>query len=371
VAKFLMIYYDNEEVEELKEVKVGVIGCGFVASTWHIPGFMRLKKTASVQAVCDINPQLASSVAEQFNLPKTYSSVSEMLRKEDLDIVDICTPPHAHTSLAVEAMEAGCNVLIEKPMALKLSDCDEMISVSQKQSVKLCVVHNELFRPPMIAARKLVEEGKIGKVLGMEWCRFTHKDEYLTKKDHWIHKLPGGLLGEVGPHAVYASLAFLKKIKSVDVTAKNNLKYPWAPFDYFNITFEGEDITSSAIISMASNNFIADVNVFGAEATLRIDLQKMLVMRQRLDKTKPVTLAVSSLKSAGQMIGNVLSNTARVLFYRDAKMRVIGHATEIEQFVNSVRNDQQPPVTGEEGREVIRVMEMLVHRLNQKYDNTP
>jgi predicted dehydrogenase len=354
-------------MRKLKKVKVGVIGCGFVASTWHIPGFMRLKKTATVEAICDISPQLALSVASKFGVPKTYSNVAEMLQKEDLDIVDICTPPHTHAPLAIEAMEAGCHVLIEKPMALKLSDGDEMVQVSRKQGKKLCVIHNELFRPPMIKARKLVEEGAIGKVLGMEWVRFTHRNEYLTKENHWIHKLPGGLLGEVGPHAVYASLAFLKKIIDVDVTAKNNLKYPWAPFDYFNITLESEELVSSVIISMASNNFIADVSVFGTEATLKMDLQNMSLTQHKLNETKPIALAVSSLKSAGQMIGNVLSNAAKMIFEKDAKMRVIGHATEIEQFVNSVINDQRPPVTGEEGREVIRVMEMLVQKLNQKY----
>jgi 2-alkyl-3-oxoalkanoate reductase len=354
-------------LETPKKLKIGVVGCGFVASAWHIPGFMRLKKTASVQAVCDINAQLASSVANQFNLPKTYSNFSEMLKAEDLDIVDICTPPQAHTSLAIEAMESGCNVLIEKPMALKLSDCNDMVSVSQKQGVKLCVVHNELFRPPMINARRLVEEGKIGQLLGMEWCRFTHKDEYLAKQNHWIHKLPGGLLGEVGPHAVYASLAFLKKINNIEISAKNTLKYPWAPFDYFNITFEGEDITSSVIISMASNNFIADVSIFGTEGTLRLDLQKMLLMRQKLNETKPFALAISSLTSSGQILGNLVSNTAKMIFGRDAKMSVIGHATEIEKFVNSVINNERPPVTAEEGREVIRIMEILVQRLNEKY----
>ncbi|MGD0451257.1 MAG: Gfo/Idh/MocA family oxidoreductase [Candidatus Bathyarchaeia archaeon] len=355
---------------ENKKLKIGVIGCGFVASAWHIPGFMRIEKKASVQALCDISPQLVASAAKEFNVKKTYSNVSEMLKKEELDIVDICTPPHTHAALAVEAMEAGCNVLIEKPMALKLSEGDEMVRVSKKTGKQVCVVHNELFRPPMIEARKLVKEGKIGKVLGMEWVRFTHKDEYLTKQNHWIHKLPGGLIGEVGPHAVYASLAFLKTIKDVEITAKNILKYPWAPFDYFNIIFEGEEITSSVIISMASNNFIADVNVFGTDATLRLDLQKMSLIQQKLNTTKPYALAVSSFKSADQIVSNVMSNAAKMAFTKAAKGRVIGHATEIEQYVDSIINNQRPPVTAEEGREVIRVMEMLVQKLNQKYPPT-
>lgn len=65
----------------MNKIKVGIIGCGFVASKWHIPGFLRLKSNTIIQAVCDLDPSLATSVAKQFNLPKSYSNVSEMLQK--------------------------------------------------------------------------------------------------------------------------------------------------------------------------------------------------------------------------------------------------------------------------------------------------
>lgn len=351
----------------MSKTKVGVIGCGFVASKWHIPGFLRLKKNVVIQAVCDLNPSLATSVAKKFNIPKSYSNVSEMLREEDLDIVDICTPPHTHAPLAIEAMEKSCHVLLEKPMALKLSDCDEMIRVSQKHGSKLCVVHNELFRPPLLKARELVEKGDIGKVIGMQWCRFTHREEYLSRENHWVHKLPGGLLGETGPHAVYTSLAFLKQIKNVEIYAKNTLKCAWAPYDYFHIMLEGENMISSVIISHASNNYVADVSVFGTEGILKMDLQSMLLTRYELNETRLVPLALSSLKTAGQMVGGVTLNVAKAIFARGTIARVRGHAVEIEKFVNSVINDQQPPVTAEEGRETVRVMEILVKKLDQKY----
>jgi len=350
----------------MTKAKVGIIGCGFIASTWHIPSFLRLKKIAVVQAVCDLNPQLSASTARKFNLPKSYSNVVEMLKQENLDIVDICTPPGTHAPLAIQAMEQGCNVLLEKPMALKLSECDEMIRVSQKQGKKLCVIHNELFRPPVIKARQLVEEGAIGRLLGVQWVRFTPRAEYLTKENHWVHKLPGGLLGETGPHAVYTSLAFMKKIIDVEITAKSHLKYAWAPYDYFNIALEGEDLVSSVIISHASDNYVADLIVYGTEGVLKMDLQGMLLTKQSVKETRPAPLAVSSLKPAGQIIGGVFSNAVKILFSKNAGMRVRGHAIEIEKFVDSVINDRQPPVTGEEGRETIRVMEILVEKLNQK-----
>lgn len=254
-------------------------------------------------------------------------------------------------------------------MAMTLSECDEMIRVSQKSGSKLCVIHNELFRPPMIKARKMVEKGTIGKVLGMQWCRLTHREEYLAKESHWIHKLPGGVLGETGPHGVYTSLAFLKKVKNVEIAAKKNLKYPWAAFDYFNITLEGEELISNVIISHASDNNVADVSIFGTEGILKLDMQSMLLMHYQIRETKPLTLALSSLEQARQVIGGVISNAAKILFSKNTIMQVNGHTAEIEQFVDSVVNDKQPPVSGEEGRETIRVLELLVQKLDQKYSS--
>lgn len=351
----------------MKKIKVGIIGCGFVASTWHIPAFMVLKKTVGDIIVCDLNPTLATTVAKKFNLPKTYSNVAEMLNKEELDIVDICTPPHTHPALAIQAMESGCNVLLEKPMALKFSDCDEMVRVSRKQDVKLCIIHNELFRPPMLKAKELIEKGAIGKVMGMHWCRLTHKEEYLDKETHWVHKLPGGLLGETGPHAVYATMGFLQKVKNVDIVAASNLKYSWAPFDYFNMTFECEGGIGSAIISHASNNYLAEVCIYGTEGVLNLDLQSMILTNYKLEKTKMFPLAMSTLKPAVQIVKNVSMNAVKTSLTRNSAMRARGHSVEIEKFVESVINNKPPPVTGEEGRDVIRVLEMLVQKLNQRY----
>lgn len=350
----------------MRKIKVGIIGCGEIASKWHIPGFQRLEKTAVITAACDISP-LGVSVARKANIPRTYSNVSEMLRKEDLDIVDICTPPQTHTSLSIEAMEKGVNVLLEKPMALRLSDCDEMIRVSRKTGSKLCIIHNELFRPPVLQARKMVAEGKIGRVIGMQWCRLTHREEYLAKENHWIHKLPGGIIGETGPHGIYTSLAFLKRITNVEIAAKNICKYPWAPFDYFDIILEGDDIISNVIISHASDNYVADMNVYGTDGILKLDLQSMLLVHYSLRKAKPIPLALSSLEATSQVITGIISNARKILFTRDAMLQVTGHATEIEQFVDSIQNEKSPPVSGEEGKETVRVLELLVQKLNQKY----
>jgi len=346
------------------KLQVGIVGCGAVAVKRHIPGFIRLKRDVVLQAVCDRNEDLAKEAARKYNIPKTYQSLSQMLSKESLDIVDICTPPQIHAPLTVEALKHGCHILLEKPMALTTSDCDQMLDASKKYGGKLCIVHNVLFHPPLLKARKLVAEGAIGDFIGMRIFLSDPRDEMIMRKDYWIHKLPGGLIGETGPHPVYISLAFLDKVNNVDIYAKKLLEHPWAPFDEFRIELEGENAVSSIAISYTSNRYAANVDILGTEGALHLDLQSMLVIRQGAKTSlSPWSLVSTSLSSVSQTITGLLANSFKVATRRFR----LGHDTVIEMFVNSILSDTQPPVTGEEGRETTRVMEMIVDKLHHKY----
>ena len=168
-------------------LKVGIVGCGAIAGMRHIPAFLRLKRGVTVQAVCDKDESLARDTASKYLIPEAYSDLSQMLSKERLDIVDICTPPQIHASLALEAIQNNCHVILEKPMALKTSDCDEMVKASQKYNVKLCVIHNQLLYPPMIKAKKLVAERAIGDFIGMRIFMSDPRDEMIMGKDCWVY----------------------------------------------------------------------------------------------------------------------------------------------------------------------------------------
>jgi predicted dehydrogenase len=347
----------------MEKLKVGIVGCGFIAKERHIPGYKRMKNTVDLCAVCDLNEKFAKETARDFRIPNAYSNVSKMLSKEDLGIVDICVPPQVHAQVAVEAIEKGCNVIMEKPMALKTSDCDQMIDAARKHEVKLCVIHNNIFHPPFIKARKLVADGAIGDFVGMRIFLSTPRWDMIDLKDHWYHKLPGGVIGETGPHMAYMSLAFLNEIKNVDIYAKNFLGHHWAPFDEFRIELEGENGISSVALSYTRNCWAGNVDLFGTEAALHLDLQSMLFIRHQLKELSYMPIARSSLSTVSQMIGGLASNVFKAV----AGRQKIGTDVVIERFVDSVLNDSPLPVTGEEGRETVKVMEMVVKRYREKY----
>jgi predicted dehydrogenase len=234
-----------------------------------------------------------------------------------------------------------------------------MIEASKNFGAKLSVVHNQNFYPPFLKARKLVEKGAIGELIGMRVLIMTPRDEYIAHEDHWIHKLPGGAIGETGPHAVYMSLAFLKNVKSVCVCARKQSDYPWVLYDDYRIELVGGDVTSSIQVSHAGDCNASEVDLFGTDSVIKMDLQSMLLTRYRRKYLRPTSVAFSSLSVAGQTITCVMSNVFKVFFGRS----MLGHDIMIKEFVESIINDKPVPVTPEEGRETMRVMEMIVSKL--------
>lgn len=355
----------------MDKLRVAVVGCGLVAQNRHIPGFLRLKKNVSICAVCDTNQNIARNVAGKFNIRHPYADLQELLSREKPDIVDVCTPPQTHLSIATESMASGSHVLLEKPMAFSVRDCDKMISASQEHGVKFCIVHNQKFYPPFLKAQELVENGAIGKLINMRILFSVPRDQYVGQENHWVHRLPGGAIGECGPHAVYLALSFLRKIKDVDVHATKTTVHPWVSFDDYDIVLEGENLQCHIINTYSGDYSAFDIDLIGTKGMIKVDLQRMLLAFFRGQRLEPmshnihssgVLLAFSSLNAAGQILKGVASNAFATMLGKT----FVSHYILIREFVNSIVNDQEVPVPPEEGRETTRVMEEIVKRLNQE-----
>jgi len=135
-------------------LRIGIVGCGEIAPL-HISSILKIKN-AELVAVCDFNEDLARRTARRFNINRYYTDLSELLLKGHVDVVHLITPPQTHLALSTQAMEAGCHVLVEKPMALNLDEANRMIEAARINSVRLCVVHNMLFVPMIIKAKSMI-----------------------------------------------------------------------------------------------------------------------------------------------------------------------------------------------------------------------
>lgn len=346
----------------MAKLKAAIAGAGLIASKKHIPAFLKQDGKVELVALCDLNLQAAQKAANNFGIREAYSDFSEMLSNEKPDLVDICTPPGTHARLAVEAMKHGCHVLIEKPMALTVPDCDEIVSASQQYKAKVCVAHSDLFYYPFIKAREVVKNGGIGEFRGMRIFLSTPTDYMTSQKEHWAHKLPGGVIGETGPHVAYMTLAFINPVREVQVKAAKRLEYPWSQAEDYRIDLIGDKAISSVTLAYASNQWMARLDILGSEGTLLLDLQSLSFAKYKRSALTRGHVALSAIKESSQSFLCTITNGVRFL---TGSLRST-HDVLVGAFVDSIIKRTEPPVTAEEGREAVRVTRMIVERLHEK-----
>lgn len=345
-----------------EKLRVGILGAGLIAGKKHIPAYRKHSDKVTLAAICDLNRSAAEKAAAAYGIPASYGDVAEMFSKERLDLVDICTPPQTHARLAVEAMKQGSHVLIEKPMALSVADCDAIVNAGRELGRKVCVAHSDLFYPPFVRARKMVADGEIGELRGMRIFLSTPTDYMTLRPDHWAHKLPGGVIGETGPHVVYLSLAFVNPIRDVKVQGTKLLDYPWSRFEDYRIDLIGDRAVSSIALSYGTNQWLARVEIIGSQALLTLDLEAMVLVKHELRELKPLRVGLSVLSETSQTVRGLLANWVR---YATGRLGST-HETIVGEFARSIQNGTEPPVTGEDGRETVRVLNMIVEKLDGK-----
>jgi predicted dehydrogenase len=344
----------------LDGLRVGLIGSGFIAKQKHLPAWKKIEKIAQVVALCDPNVAQAEELARAHRIPKVYKDFQQMLKVERLDAVDICSPPRTHAELAIRSLQAGAHTLIEKPMAINTEECDRIVAAARGSGRKICIAHSDLFYPSFLKAREMVKAGTIGQFRGMRIFLSTPVDYITSKPDHWAHKLPGGVIGETGPHVIYMTLAFINPIRAVRIDARKQLaRFPWSPYEDYRLDLIGDEASCSVALTYATNRWAVQLDLWGSEGHMKFDLETQTLLIHGRADLKPTTLGLSAFKEATQMLGDTIGTS---LSYVTGKFENT-HERLIREFVDSIRNGSPTPVPPEEGREAVRVMDLLVSQL--------
>lgn len=340
-------------------LRVGIVGCGDVAQWAHIPALKKIKN-AELVAVCDEDEDSAIRVAKRFHISRYYTDFSQMLEKEELDMVDVCTPPKTHSVLSIQAIEAGCHVLVEKPMAISTPEADEMIRAGKDYGVKLGVVHNLLFVPVAIKARTVVSEGAIGDLTGIDIKYSLYKYEgEIVDSEHWCHKLPGGVFGNKLPHPISLAMAFLGKVEPVAVHAMKLSSHDWMAADELRVILKGEKGLGTIISSLNWPQNTAMVDIFGTKMNLHVYLNNGVMITYRLGGHGRPSRGLENVRQGFQLLAGTASTALNIAL----RKHHYGHYALIQGFIESVRNGTEPLVTAKEGREVVRVYEKIVSQI--------
>ncbi len=145
-------------------IRVAIVGTGNISRA-HIQGYLAFPDRCRIVALCDIIPEKAHAKAKEYALDaEVYDNHTALLKRTDIDLVDVCTPPYVHAQIAIDAMEAGCNALVEKPMAASLQECDRMIWTAERTGRVLSSIAQNRFRPPIANLKALLDSGIAGPV---------------------------------------------------------------------------------------------------------------------------------------------------------------------------------------------------------------
>ena len=349
-------------MNKIKPLRVGVVGCGG-AAFWHMSAMRKINGIKLV-AICDRNEALAKRAAGFLHFKSYYADLSEMLDKEKMDVVDICAPPQTHLALSVQAMEAGCHVLTEKPMALTLEEADEMIKVARANQVQLGVVHNELFMPVVMKARSMVKSGVLGDVVGVSITDSMARDaDLVLNEDHWCHKLPGGIFGEMLPHPIYLAQAFLSGLEPVAVHSRKLGSRDWLAADELRVILEGKNGLATITESVNWPEDFMVLDIFGTRMSLHVDIWGAVMTRYGVaGGGGRFRRGGQTLEQGFQRLGGTAATAMSVISgrFRD------GHRSVIQQFFESVRTGIGMPVTVEEAREAVRLYQAVTAQVKPK-----
>ncbi|MEW6664782.1 MAG: Gfo/Idh/MocA family oxidoreductase [Thermodesulfobacteriota bacterium] len=185
----------------MKRLKFALIGCGRIAKR-HIEVLKSLD-SAELVAVCDVVAERARVVGER-NGVRWYVSAEEMLERETPDVVNVLTPSGNHAEMVIRIAGRVRNIIVEKPMALRLEDADQMIETCDKSKSRLFVVKQNRFNIPVVKLREALERGRFGKlVLGTVRVRWMRTQEYYDQ-DPWrgTWSMDGGVFANQASHHV-------------------------------------------------------------------------------------------------------------------------------------------------------------------------
>jgi len=333
-----------------------LIGCGRVSEI-HMNAYKNIPE-ANVIAVSDINRDRSKTFAQKYGIKKIYNDALNLFEIKDLDFVDICTPISTHAELACEAARHGQNIFLEKPMARNSKECDQVIREISKNKVKLCICHNQLFLPTVMQAKAIVDSGNFPLAYFKVSVRESAE---LIGAPNWIMTPEqGGALWETGAHAAYLQLHFLKNIEKVWAIGEK-IEHP--VYDHFIIMLSNPNKTLGVIeiswLAKKEEEVFEFVNLKGQKTQI-LNYNFFLEFPEKTERNLLQGFYQDQKRTMKKWTKFFLTNI------RNRKLaNCVPQYTLIVKFIESIKNDTDPPVTSEDGRKTVRLLEYIEESLNK------
>lgn len=327
-------------------MKVGVVGCGRIATAAHMPSLSQIKGYDLV-AASDLNPTRLEEAKQKFSVDETYNDYRHMLAKADIDAVFVCTPPEYHFQAVMDALEWGKHVLCEKPLATTLEEAStikkayEIQRKTAPERLFLMPAHNFIFTPSFVEAVKIVEKGEIGKIKRIDTCITTNLQFYGAKSD-FRNQAKCGVLEDLLPHILYLAQRMggpLEKISCIEPQLKGGV---------VSVANVKASLTHGAEADLTAKwtGFVPtlDLNIFGETGEIRMNLLRT-----------PYNMVV---EKSGQSETTILG--PRLRQYLDVmRFKHPSYAREHLHFLECAEGKADPQVSVDDGIELVRALNMV------------
>ncbi len=323
----------------MEKIRLGVVGLGGIAQVMHIP-ILKKSEAVEIAAVCDIEKSKAKLIAERDNIKHYYTNIAEMLKQhEDMVAVDVCTPTHTHREIVIAALEAGKDVLVERPIARYYAEAEAIVKCARERKKKLMVGMNNRFRPDAMILKSFIEGGELGNIFYVK-AGWLHREEKSAPK--WMRqkeKSGGGVFIDHGIVMLDLALWLMGFPEPAGVMASM----------YSHETKNVED-SSATFIKMKN----------GATLTIEVSWTMLLdkdFLYCNLFGTKGNAL-INPLRIHKQMHGNLV-NVTPTKMERPENMYVRSYEYELKHFVGAVRGLNPIISTGDEALQRMRLVEAI------------
>jgi predicted dehydrogenase len=347
----------------MDRLRTALIGCGKVGQI-HAAALRSLPESEFL-AACDPQRERAQAFAALHGT-RAFADVSTMLAETRAQAVVIGTPHPLHAAAAIEAMEAGAHVLVEKPMAASLADCDAMLRAAEQTGMTLGVVSQRRFYEPVQRLKQAIDAGKIGKpVLGI-FQMFSWRDRAYYQSDAWRGKWAtegGGVLVNQSPHQLDLLQWLMGDVEEV-------CGY-WANFNHPEIEVEDTAVASlrfkggglgSIITSLSQKpGLYTRVHVHGSSgASVGVETDRGATFVAGMTEiAEPPLNDLWTIPGEEHALARFQAeDRAR---FRQIEATTHYHALQIKDFLRAILENRPPLVTGEDGRKVVALFTAIYH----------
>ncbi|MCI0705020.1 MAG: Gfo/Idh/MocA family oxidoreductase [Planctomycetia bacterium] len=342
-------------------VRVALVGCGKVAQI-HASALEALPEAEFV-AACDVSAERANSFALKHGI-RPFTDLSAMLREAKPEAVIIGTPHPLHAESAIRAAEAGVHVLVEKPMAAKLADCDAMLRAARKSSVRLGVISQRRFYEPVQRMKQAIEAGKIGTPALGVFIQYSWRDSAYYQSDPWRGKWDtegGGVLVNQSPHQLDILLWLMGPAAEV-CGYWANVNHPTVEVDdtaVASIRFKNGGLGSIVTSVSQKPGIYTKVHIHGSSgASVGVETDRGATFIAGVSEIMEPPLTDLWTVPGEEHLLSEFQDSDREAFAR-VNATTHYHKLQIQDFLRAIREGRAPLVTGEDGRAVVELFSAI------------